>query len=92
MSTYYSPSAEAEKAARYAAAAGLLLVLAAVAWVLFAIGFSDDLTSEGPPVLVGLLLGTAVTLTVFSAALGVMAVIQTLHSEQIKVLRSGLNL
>ncbi len=39
--------------------------------------------------LLGLSRGAAVVLTVFSAALGVMTGIQTLHNEQMKVLRSA---
>jgi hypothetical protein len=89
VSTYHSPSAEAEKAARYLLGSGFLLFLAAFAWAAFAIIFSSEMSAPADPApMLGLALACAVTLTVFSAALGVMSVVQTLHNEQMRVLRS----
>jgi hypothetical protein len=94
----YDPIEGLEKVTKYAAASGTLLLVGIVFWAVFAHALADGTSSscgEGcttttPEISgsVGVLLGLAVSFTVFAAAAGVLTAVQAMHDEQMGVLRS----
>lgn len=87
MDGYTSPSAEADRVYYRAGLAFLLIALAAVAWLLFATRLDDS----DPSTWLGIWLGVAVTLTVSSAAVALLAAMTAHHQEVMRAVLTRSN-